>query len=121
MDPGLAEFPRAGYGVTPDPDFQADVGAAKGRNVEVEVEVEVGTEGTVVVAEMDLQVPAETFMGGVGLVLVVRFNGVVADKSGSTSPDVKIVGVLAEVPAPVAFLPLRTFTPVNSFIGSLVG
>jgi hypothetical protein len=111
MDPGLAEFPRAGYGVTPDPEFQADVGAAKGRNVEVEVEV--GTEGTVDVAEMDLQVPAETFMGGIGLVLVVRFNGVVADKPGSTSPDVKIAGVLAEVPAPVAFLPLRTFTPVR--------
>jgi hypothetical protein len=54
-------------------------------------------------------------MGGVGLVLLGRFRGIIADKPGPPSPDVKIAGELAEVPAPVAFLPLGTFHPSKLF------
>jgi hypothetical protein len=47
-------------------------------------------------------------------------SGVVADQPGPPSPDVRIADVLAEVPAPVAFLPLGTFPAVYSFSWSLV-
>jgi hypothetical protein len=37
MNPGLVKFPREGYGSTADPEFQGDVGAVNGCNVDVDV------------------------------------------------------------------------------------
>jgi hypothetical protein len=54
MDPGPAKLPRVGDGVPPDPEFQADVGAANTWKLEEVVKMKVETEGAIFMVEKKL-------------------------------------------------------------------
>jgi hypothetical protein len=86
---------RAGYDITPDRAFRCDESAAEGWKLEVIIK-------------------------GVR-VFRVRSSDVVADEElCPPSPDVDATDVVAEVPVPNPFLPLRSFTIVFAIIWSFV-